>query len=276
MGRKRWAALVMALFLLAIGCGAGGPRPTPGAHIVVVLRADGSGRVDFWVGGGMHSDRELRDLGGRVTAALFSGKALGPTTVEPGTAFTFARTEVPEAYKPGRQPTFDVVGDRVGSMLQAARYSGYTLLIRPPRVRTSIGSRSRPPGSEYSWKVAPGGPTPTGSIVMHPRLLHWAVEMAVLATAIAAVLTAFISRDRRIAVGGAAAGVVTAATLLLTDGASGDALGTLGHLSGTPLTLVTRLPLAAFPLAVLAIFRLVRLLTTPAPRSGPRWNQDAS
>jgi hypothetical protein len=111
MGHKRWAALVVALLLLAIGCGAGGPRPIPGAHVLVVLRADGSGRVDFWVGGGMRADRELRDLGKRVTAALFHGKALRPTTVEPGTAFTFARTEVPRAYGRGRSPVFDIAGD---------------------------------------------------------------------------------------------------------------------------------------------------------------------
>jgi hypothetical protein len=269
MGRKRWAAVVVALLLLAIGCGAGGPRPAPGAHIVVVLRADGGGRVDFWAGGGLHSDRELRDLGRRVTAALFRGKAIGPTDVEPGTAFTFARTEVPRAYGRGRHPVFDVAGGSVGSVLEAAGYEGYTLRIRLPRVRTSIGSRTRPPGSEYSWKVSPGGPSPAGSIVMHPRLLHWGVEMALLSVAVAGVLTALLQRDARIAVAGCAAGLVAAVTVLVSDAASGDALGTLGHLSGTPLTLVTRLPFVALPLVVLAVIRLVRLLTRPAARSRP-------
>lgn len=55
----------------------------------------------------------------------------------------------------------------------------------------------------------------------------------------------------------------------MSDAASDDALGTLGYLSGTPLTLMTRLPFAALPLAVLAIIRLVRLLTRPEARSRP-------
>lgn len=266
MGRKRWAVLLAALFLLAVGCGAGGPRPSPGAHIVVVLRADGGGRVDFWVGGGMHSDRELRDLGGRVAAALFRGKALRPTVVEPGTAFAFARTEVPQAYGRGEHPLFDVAGDKVGPVLKAAGYPGYTLRIRPPRVRTSIGSRTRPPGFEYSWKISAGGPAPAASIVMHPRLVHWAVEMALLAVAVAAVMTAFINRRAWIAFAGSAAGLVAAVTVLVSDAASGEALGTLGYLSGTPLMLVTRSPFAALPLAVLATLRLMHLLSRHAER----------
>jgi hypothetical protein len=265
VGRKRWAVLLTALFLFAAGCGAGGPHPAPGAHVVLVLRADGSGRVDFWVGGGMHSDPELRDLGERVAAALFHGKTLGLTTVEPGTAFTFARTEVPQAYGPGRRPVFGVAGDNVRRALRAAGYPGYTLLIRLPRLRTSIGSRTRPPGFEYSWKISPGGPPPAGLIVMHPRLLHWAVEMALLAAAIGGVITGFTNR-RRIAFAGCALGLVAAATVLASDAVSGDALGTLGYLSGTSLTLVTKLPFAALPLAVLAMIRLARLLTTRAAR----------
>jgi hypothetical protein len=263
MGRTLRAALPAALLLLAVGCGAGGPRPSPGAHIVVVLRADGSGRVDFWVGGGVHSDGELRDLGGRLAARLFRGKALGPTTVQPGTAFTFARTEVPQAYARGGRPIFDIAGDGVGRALNAAGYPGYTLLIRLPRVRTSIGSRVRPPGFEYSWRISPAGSPPAGSIVMRPRLLHWAVEMVLLVIAIAAVTTAFIRRDARVAFGGGAVGLIAAATVLVSDAASGDALGTLGYLSGTPLMLVTRLPLVALPLAALAV---IRLLTTRRPR----------
>lgn len=264
VGRKRWALLLAVLLLLAaaaLGCGAGGPRPSPGAHIVIALRADGSGRVDFWVGGGMHSDRELGDLGGRVADALFHGKALAPTTIEPGTAFTFARTEVSRAYVPGRHPVFEVAGRSVGPALKTAGYPTYTLLVRLPRVRSSIGSRTHSPGFEYSWKIPPGGPPPAGLIVMRPRLLHWAVEMALLAAAIAVVTAAFIIRDVRIAVAGCAAGLVAAVTVLVSDAVSGDALGTLGYLSGTPLTLVTRLPFLALPLVVLAIIRLVHLLT---------------
>jgi hypothetical protein len=168
LGRKRWAVLLAALLVLAVGCGAGGPRPTPGAHIVLVLRADGSGRVDFWVGGGMHSDRALRDLGERVTAALFHGKALRPTTVEPGTAFTFARTEVPQAYGPGRHPVFGVAGNDVRRALVAAGYPGYTLLIRvapgayldrlpdtPARVRVLMEDLSGGPATDRSDRHAP-------------------------------------------------------------------------------------------------------------------------
>jgi hypothetical protein len=258
MGRRRRVALAAVLLLVAVGCGAGGPRPAPGAHVVVVLRADGSGRVDFWVGGGLRADHRLRDLGRRVTAALFHGRALGATVVEPGTAFTFARTRVPRAYDRGRRPVFAVAGDGVGRTLKAAGYPGYTLLIRLPRVRTAIGSRTRPPGGEYSWNISPDGPAPTGSIVMRPRLVHWAVEMALLAIATAATLTAFAGRNRRIAVAGGAVALVTSATVLLSDAASGDALGTLGYLSGTPLTLVTKLPFVSLPLAVLAIVRLAR------------------
>ena len=262
VGRRRWALLLAILLLgAAAGCGAGGSRPNPGAHIVVGLRADGSGRVEFWVGGGMHSDRELRDLGGRVAAALFHGKALAPTTVEPGTAFTFARTEVSRAYVPGRRPVFAVASTDVGPTLKTAGYSGYTLLVRLPRVRSSLGSRSHAPGFEYSWKVPPGGPGPAGDIVMHPRLLHWAVEMALLASAIVVVAAAFVIREVRIAVAGCAAGLVGAMAVLVSDVASGEALGTLGYLSGLPLTLVTRLPFVALPLVVLAIIRLVHLLT---------------
>jgi hypothetical protein len=267
VGRRRWALLLTVLLLLAaaaLGCGAGGPRPSPGAHIVVALRADGSGRVDFWVGGGMHSDRELRDLGGRVAAALFHGKALTPTTVEPGMAFTFAHTEVARAYEPGRLPVFEVAGKGVGPALKTAGYPIYTLLVRLPRVRSSIGSGTHPPGFEYSWKIPPGGSPPAGLIVMRPRLLHWGVEMALLAAAIAVVAAAFIIRDARIAVAGCTAGLVAAVTVLVSDAASGDALGTLGYLSGIPLTLVTRLPFVALPLVVLAIVRLVHLLTRPA------------
>jgi hypothetical protein len=266
VGRKRWALPPVVLLLLAaavLGCGAGGPRPSPGAHVVVALRADGSGRVDFWVGGGMRSDRELRDLGGRVAAALFQGKALTPTIVEPGTAFTFARTEVARAYVPGRRPTFEIAGRRVGPTLKTAGYPGYTLLVRLPRVRSAIGSRSHSPGFEYSWKVAAGGPPPAGVIVMHPRLLHWAVEMALLAAAITVVTAAFIVREVRIAVAGCAAGLVAAVAVLVSDAVSGDALGTLGYVSGIPLTLVTRLPFISLPLVVLAIIRLVHLLTKP-------------
>ncbi|MCO5997634.1 hypothetical protein [Actinoallomurus rhizosphaericola] len=266
MGWKRWAAsgTVLFLFLVAVGCGAGGPRPTPGAHVTVVLRADGSGRADLWAGGGVRSDRELRDLGRRVAAALFRGKALGPTTVEPGSAFTFARTEVVRAYRPGPRPVFDIAGESVGPVLKAAGYPGYTLRVRPPLVRTSIGGRTHPPGFEYAWRVSPGDPAPAGSMVMHPRLLHWAVEMALLAVAAAAVLTAFVSRDARIGFGGCAAGSVAAVAVLLTDRASGDALGTLGHLSGTPLTLVTRLPLVALPVVALAVIRLLLLIARQA------------
>ena len=267
MVRKRWAALATALLLFAAGCGGGVQRPATGAHIVVLLRADGSGRVDFWVGGGLRADRELRDLGGRVTAALFRGKALGRTVVEPGTAYAFARTEIPQAYARGRRPVFAIAGARADSVLDAAGYHGFTLRIRLPQVRTSMGSRTRPPGFAYSWKISPKGSPPAGSIVMHPRLLHWAVEMALLAIAVASMMTAFISRDVRIAFGACATGLVTAATVLMSDAASGDALGTLGHLSGTPLTLVTRLPLAALPVAVLVAIRLVRLVTGPAVRS---------
>ena len=265
MGRKRWALLPAVLLLLAavaLGCGAGGPRPTPGAHVVIALRADGSGRVDFWVGGGMRSDRELRDLGGRVAAALFRGKALTPTTVEPGTAFTFARTEVARAFVPGRRPVFEVAGKNVGPALKTAGYPGYTLLVRLPRVRSALGSRSHSPGFEYSWKVPPGGPPPAGVIVMRPRLLHWAVEMALLAAGIAVVAAAFIIREIRIAVAACAAGLAAALTVLVSDAVSGDALGTLGYLSGIPLTLVTRLPFVALPLVVLAIIRLIHLLTS--------------
>ena len=62
-------------------------------------------------------------------------------------------------------------------------YPGYTLRVRLPQVRTSMGARSRPPGAEYAWKVTPGGPRPDAVIVMRPRYLHWAVEMALLAVA---------------------------------------------------------------------------------------------
>jgi hypothetical protein len=270
VGRKRWALLLTVLLLLAaaaLGCGAGGPRPSPGAHVIVALRADGSGQVDFWVGGGMRSDRALRDLGGRVAAALFRGKALSPTTVEPGTAFTFARTEVARAYVPGRHPVFEVAGTSVGPALKTAGYPGYTLLVRLPRVRSAFGSRSHSPGFEYSWKVPPGGPPPAGMIVMRPRLLHWAVEMSLLAAAVAVVAAAFVIRDVRIAVAGCAAGLVAAVTVLVSDAVSGDALGTLGYLSGIPLTLVTRLPFLALPVVVLAIIRLVHLLTRPTTRN---------
>ncbi|MDN3357697.1 hypothetical protein [Actinomadura sp. DC4] len=265
MGRKRWGALVAVLFLLAVGCAAGGPRPVPGAHIVLLLRSDGSGRVDFWVGGGVHSDRELRDLGEQVTAALFRGQALDPTSVEPGTGFAFARTEVPHAYERGPRPVFAVSGG-AGPVLKAAGYPGYTLTVRPPRVRTSSGSRTHAPGFEYSWKVSPGS-APPGEIVMRPRLLHWAIEMTLLAVAVAAVTTAFVSRHARVVLAGSAAGLVAAATVLVSDAASGDALGTLGHLGGTPLALVTRLPFVGLPLAALAAIRLVRLLAPPGVRS---------
>ncbi|MEV5707393.1 hypothetical protein [Actinoallomurus sp. NPDC052274] len=256
----RWAALATVLFLVAVGCGGNRARPAPGAHTVVVLRADGSGRVDLWVGGGVHVDRELRDLGRRVAAALFPGRALGPTRVEPDAAFTFARTEVARAYHRGPRPGFDIAGESVGRVLKGAGYPGYTLRLRPPRVRTSIGARTHPPGFEYIWRISPGDPPPTGPMVMRPRLLHWAVEMALLAVACAGVLTAFLSRDARIGFGGCATGSVGAVTVLLTDRASGDALGTLGTLSGTPLTLVTSLPMVALPLAALAVIRLLHLI----------------
>jgi len=271
VGRKRWALLLAALFLLAVGCGAGGSRVTPGAHVVVVLRADGGGRVDFWVGGGVRSDRELRDLGGRVTAALFPGKTAGPTTVGRGTAFTFARTEVAQAYRRGPHPTFGVDGGDAGRVLRTAGYPGYTLRIRPPRVRTAMGDQVRPPGSEYAWKISRDDPPPTGLIVMRPRLVHWGIEMTLLGVAVAAVTAAFV-RDVRIAFAGCAAGLVAAATVLVSDAASGEALGTLGYLSGTPLTLVTKLPFVTLPLVVLALVRLVRLLTRPPERSRHRWN----
>jgi hypothetical protein len=101
---------------------------------------------------------------------------------------------------------------------------------------------------------------------MRPRLVHWAVEMALLAAAIAVLVVAFVSRDTRIAVAGCAAGLVAGASVLVTDAVSGDALGTLGYLSGVPLTLVTRAPFVALPVAVLAIIRLIRLLTTSTAR----------
>jgi hypothetical protein len=265
MGRKRWAMLATVLLLLAAaGCGAGGRPPAPGAHILVVLRADGSGRVDFWVGGGVHSDRELRDLGGRLAAVLFPGKTLRATAVEPGTAFPFARTEVPQAYGQGRHPTFDIPGRGVRSTLEAAGYPGYTLLVRPPRMRTSIGARTHPPGFEYRWNSHASGPPPAGSIVMRPSMLHWDVEMALLFVTVAAAVTALAGRDTRLAVAGCAATLVTAGTIVVTDRASGEALGALGYLSGMPLTLVTVLPFVALPVAMLAMIRPVRLLTRPA------------
>jgi hypothetical protein len=270
MGWKRWAMVAMVLLLFAAaGCGAGGRPPAPGAHIQVVLHADGSGRVDFWVGGGVHSDRELRDLGGRLAAVLFPGKTLRATAVEPGTAFPFARTEVPQAYGRGRHPTFDIPGRGVGSTLEAAGYPGYTLLVRPPRVPTSIGARMHPPGFEYRWTSHASGPPPAGSIVMRPRMLHWGVEMALLFVTVAAAVTALVGRDTRLAFAGCAAALVTAGAILVTDRASGEALGTLGYLSGTPLTLVTGLPFVALPVAMLAMIRPVRLLTGPAGRSCP-------
>jgi hypothetical protein len=266
--RRRWAWLVPALLLFAAaGCGGGGRHPAPGAHIFVELRPDGAGQVDFWVGGGVRSDRALRDLGARVTAALFRGRAAGPTVVEPGTAFPFARTEVPRAYERGPRPVFPVAGAGVGAALKAAGYPGYTLSIRLPRVRTSVGARVRPPGSEYSWQVSPGGPPPAAVIVMHPRLLHWAVEMTLLVVALAGTALAFTRAVTRIAFAGCAVVLVAATTVLASDGASGDSLGTLGHLSGTPLTVVTGAPLAALPLAFVAVVRLVRLLATPETRS---------
>lgn len=267
MGWRRWAApaAVVFLFLVAVGCGAGGPRPAPGAHVTVVLRADGGGRVDLWASGGMRADRDLRDLGRRVAAALFRGKALGPTTVRPGTAVTFARTEVPRAYRPGPRPGFDVAGEGAGAVLKAAGYAGYTLRTRPPLVRTSLGARTHPPGFEYTWRVSPGDPPPAGRIALRPRLLHWAVEMALLAVAAAGVLTAFAARDARVGYGGCAAGAVAAVTVLLSDHGSGDALGTLGYLGGTPLTLVTRLSLVALPMVALAVIRPLRLIAGHAP-----------
>ena len=102
---------------------------------------------------------------------------------------------------------------------------------------------------------------------MRPRLFHWAAEMALLAVSVAAVLTAFLGRDPRIGFGGCAAGTVAAVTVLLSDHASGDALGTLGHLSGTSLALVTRLPLVALLVVALAVIRLLRLIAT-SPRAG--------
>jgi hypothetical protein len=47
--------------------------------------------------------------------------------------------------------------------------------------------------------------------------------------------------------------------VLVTDRSSGDCLGVLGHLSGTPLALVTGVPLLALPVAVLAVIRLAYL-----------------
>jgi hypothetical protein len=261
-------AVVLLLFAAA-GCGAGGRPPAPGAHIQVVLRADGSGRVDFWVGGGVRSDRELGDLGGRLAAVLFPGRTLRATAVEPGTAFPFARTEVPRAYGRGRHPTFDIAGRGVGSMLEAAGYPGYTLLVRPPRVRTSIGARVHPPGFEYRWTGHAGGPSPAGSIVMRPRMLHWGVEMALLFVSVAAAVMALVARGTWLAFAGCAAALVAAGAILVTDRASGEALGTLGYLSGMPLTLATGLPFVALPVAILAMIRPVRLLTRPAERSCP-------
>jgi hypothetical protein len=271
MGWRRWGVVAMVPLLLAVaaGCGAGGRPPAPGAHLQVVLRADGSGRVDFWVGGGVHSDRELRDLGGRLAAVLFPGKTLRATVVEPGTAFPLARTEVPQAYGPGRHPVFDLQGRGVGATLKVAGYRDYTLLVRPPRVPTSIGARQHPPGFEYRWHGDASGTPPAGSIVMRPRPLHWGVEVALLVVTVAAAVTALAGRDTRLALAGCAAALVTAATILVTDRASGEALGALGYLSGTPLTLATGLPFAALPVALLAMIRPARLLTRPARRSWP-------
>jgi hypothetical protein len=66
-----------------------------------------------------------------------------------------------------------------------------------------------------------------------------------------------------------AAGLVAAVTVLVSDAVSGDALGTLGYLSGTPLTLVTKAPFVTLPVAVLALIRLARLFGKPAALSRP-------
>lgn len=262
MGRRRGAGtavLVLLLFAVAVaGCG-GAQRPAPGAHVVVGLRPDGSGQVDFWTGAGLRTDERLRDLGGRVAAALFPGRAARPTTVVPDTAYPFARTEIPLAYERGPRPAVLIAGDGLGTVLATAGYPGYTLRVRLPRVRTSVGARSRPPGAEYAWNVAPGGPRPTVLIVMRPRLVHWAVEMALLAVAVIGAVTAFTSRLPWIGFAGCAAALVSALTVLVTDRSSGDCLGVLGHLGGVPLALVTGAPLLALPVAVLSVIRLAYL-----------------
>lgn len=93
--------------------------------------------------------------------------------------------------------------------------------------------------------------------------------MALLFVTVAAAVTALVGRDTRLAFAGCAAAVVSAGAILVTDRASGEALGTLGYLSGTPLTLATGLPFVALPVALLAMIRAVRLLTRPAGRSCP-------
>jgi hypothetical protein len=272
MGRRRWAgpAAVLALLLAAaVGCGAGNRRPAPGAHIAVGLNPDGSGQVDFWAGAGLHSDAALRDLGGRVAGALFPGRPVKPTIVLPSSAFPLARTEIPRAYERGPRPVFRVAGDKVGAVLRTAGYPGYTLQVRFPQVRTSVGARSRPPGVEYAWKVAPGGAGPDAVIVMRPRYLHWAVEMALLAVAVMGAATAFASRIPWIAIAGCAAVLVAAVTVLVSDRSSGDCLGVFGDLSGAPLALVTSAPLLALPLAVLAGIRVAYLRPYSRRRQRP-------
>lgn len=260
MGRRRtaWAMVLLLSLFAAGGCG-GAQRPAPGAHITVGLRSDGTGQVDFWTGAGLRSDLQLRELGGRVAAALFPGRAVKPTVVVPDTAYPFARTEIPRAYEPGPRPVVRVSGEGAGAVLTAAGYSGYTLRVRPPRVRTSMGTRSRPPGAEYSWTVVPGGPRPTVVIVLRPRLVHWAVEMALLAAAVVAAVTGFASRVPWTGSTACAAALVSSLTVLVTDRSSGDCLGVLGRLSGTPLAMVTGVPLLALPVAVLVVIRFAYL-----------------
>ena len=260
MGRRRtaWAVVLAVVLFAAAGCG-GAQRPAPGAHIAVGVRADGSGQVDFWTGAGLRSDLQLRELGRRVAAALFPGRTVKATVVVPDTAYPFARTEIPHAYERGPRPVVRVSGEGAGAVLAAAGYPGFTLRVRLPRVRTSMGARSRPPGAVYSWNVAPGGPRPAVLIVLRPRLVHWAVEMALLAAAVLGAVAGFASRVPWTAFTGCAAALVSSLTVLVTDRSSGDCLGVLGRLSGTPLAVVTGVPLLALPVAVLVVIRFAYL-----------------
>lgn len=262
-GRVLLLAVILALLA---ACDPAGPAAPASAGVIVQVKADGDAEMMLL----LPADRKGLDplqLGNQVSKAIFPSSAVTRRVRlddQGGAGFPLVRVRVSRAYSPGTRPRLDLdVGGAVRA-LHGAGLSSVQVEVDAPAVPAKGSWTVRPDeqsGGSWFWAaLRPAQPAPAGEVTLAPRPLRAFAELALQVLTIGSLvagLFALQSGRRWPAVScGVAAVSTTLLSVVYSDEVQGDNLGVAGLLSGTPLQVVTLLPLAAllgFPLGITVI-----------------------
>lgn len=258
--------LLCALSLLLVACDPWGPSNPGTADLTIHLTPEGGADAHLILPA-QRSGLSLPELGSQVATDLFPNGPRPHTSIDSqGGAFPVIRISASSVYSPGSRPELRLdLGDAV-STLHAHGLTFVNVSVEAPFVPSGARWSPRPTYSDargWSWRgLTVKQLPPSGHVELHPEPLRAVGELGLLLVAMVALTIGVRSARRRkrwpCVACGAIAVLACGAVMLTAGAAQGDNLGVAGLLSGTPLKVVTLLPLVglgAIPLG----FALVAL-----------------